>query len=85
MSLLLVSEIIRLFFHTLTADDKYSLLIRNKLLQPIRMQLPKKQKIFFELFDPFLKSKLNFQHFEKNMTPIAYVFLKLENAKRLVT
>ena len=32
--------------NTFTADDKYSLLKRDNLTQPIQMQLSKKQKIF---------------------------------------
>ena len=32
--------------NTFTADDKYSLLKRDNLTQPIQMQLSKKQKFF---------------------------------------
>ena len=32
--------------NTFTADDKYSLLKRDNLTQPIQMQLSQKQKIF---------------------------------------
>ena len=35
-----------MFVNILSADDKYSLLNCDKLLQPIQMQLPKKQKTF---------------------------------------
>ena len=38
-SLLLISEILRMFVNTLNADDKYSLNYREKLLQPIQMDL----------------------------------------------
>ena len=42
MSLLVISEFLRLFVNTLTADDKYSLRNTENLYQPIQMQLPKK-------------------------------------------
>ena len=42
MSLLVISEFLRLFVNTLTADDKYSLRNTENLYQPIQMQLRKK-------------------------------------------
>ena len=46
-------KILGLFFrNTLTADDKYSLVNRNNLVQPIQMQLSKKQ-IFLPMFSHF--------------------------------
>ena len=50
--------------NTFTTDDKYSLLNRDKLTQPIQMQLSPKQKAFCDLFCEFFKSSLNFEHFE---------------------
>ena len=58
-------KILRLFVNTLTDDDKYSLLYRDKLTQPIQMLLSRKKKNFSELFSAFLKSTLNFAHFLK--------------------
>ena len=55
----------RLFPNTLSADGKYSLLNRDNLTQPIQMQLSRKQKTFSEFFSAFLKSSLNFEHFQK--------------------
>ena len=65
----MISDIAGLSFNTLTADDKYSLHNRKNLLQPIRMQLSKKQKNFLELFCAFLKSRLKFEHFEEKNDP----------------
>ena len=48
----------------MNADDKYSLLNRDNLTQPIQMQLSQKQKTFSEFLSPFLKSNLNFEHFQ---------------------
>ena len=49
----------------MTADDKYSLLNRDNLTQPIPTQLSKKQKAFFEFYLAFSKSTLNFDHLQR--------------------
>ena len=51
--------------NTLSVDGKYSLLNRENLTQPIQMQLSWKQKTFSDFFSAFLKSSLNFEHFQK--------------------
>ena len=66
-----------MFLSILTADDKYSLLNRDNLRKPIQMQLLQKQKIFCQFACAFLKSRLNFKHFQKKMTPIPDVYPKL--------
>ena len=58
-------KIARLFVNALTANDKRYLLNRDNLTQPIQMQLSQKQKTFSEFFCAFLKSSLNFEHFQK--------------------
>ena len=60
---------LKLFITTLTANDKYSLLNRDNLEQQIQMQLFQKQKTFYWLFSAFLKSNLNFDHFQKQDNP----------------
>ena len=50
--------------NTLSADGKYSLLNGGNLTQPLQMQLSRKQKTFSEFFAAFLKSSLNFEHFQ---------------------
>ena len=69
------------FLNTLTANDKYSLISKDKWMQTIQMHLSEKQKIFSEFFSAFFESALNFEHFQKNMTLIAYVFPKLPTTK----
>ena len=54
-----------MFVNTLTAGDKYSLLNRDNIRQPIQMPLSQQQKTFSQFFFAFLKSKLNFDHFQK--------------------
>ena len=46
-------------------------------MQTIPMHLTQKQKTFSEFFTAFFESPLNFERFQKKMTLIAYVFLKL--------
>ena len=46
-------------------------------MQTIHMHLSRKQNIFSEFFCVFFESALNLEHFKKNMTLIAYVFLKV--------
>ena len=64
-SVLVRRKALYLFVNTLTADDKYSLLNRDNLTQPIRTQLSQKQKAFSQFFFTFSKSSLNLEHFQK--------------------
>ena len=82
--MLVLCKILRLFVNTLTDDDKYCLLYRDNLTQPIQILLSQKQKIFSEFFSAFSKSKLNFEHFQKKMTLIADVFSKLPSPKKVI-
>ena len=47
---------------TLTAEDKYSLLNRDNLTEPIQILLSEKQKAFSQFFFAFSKFRLNFEH-----------------------
>ena len=64
-SLLMTYKISRLVPNTLSAYDKYSLLNRDNLTQPIQMQVSRKEKTFSRLFSSFSKSSLTFEHFQK--------------------
>ena len=57
------SEFLLVLFNTLTADEKYSLYNKKNLLQPIQLQLSKKQKICSQFFHGYLKCTSNFEHF----------------------
>ena len=59
--MLVLWKTIRLFANTLIPDAKYSLLIRDKLTQPLQILLSQKQKSFSQFFSSFLKSTLNFE------------------------
>ena len=53
----------------MSADDKYSLLNRDNLAQPIWMQLSQKQKPFYQFFLAFWKSTLNLKYLQKKEDP----------------
>ena len=53
-------------------------------MHTIQMHLSQKQKIFSQFFSAFFKSALNFEHFQKKMTLIAYVFPKLTTTKNVL-
>ena len=68
-SVLVRRKALELFVNTLSADDKYSLLKRDNLMQPIRTQLSQEQKPFYQLLLAFSKSALNSEHFQKKDDP----------------
>ena len=67
--MLVLCTISKLFVNKLTADDKYSLLNRANLTQPIQILLSKKQKTFSEFFYSFFKATLNSEHFQTKDDP----------------
>ena len=68
-SLLLICKILGLPVNTLTTDDKYSLINRDNLTEPIQNQLSKKQKTFCQFLFAVLKCRSNFKHFGKKDDP----------------
>ena len=89
--MLVLWKILRLFVNTLTEDDKYCLLYRDNLSQPIQILLSQKQKTFSQFFSAFFyikfcrfPSTLNFADFQKKMTLIADVFPKLTSTIKVI-
>ena len=82
--LLVLWQILRLFPNILASNDKYHVLNRDNLTISIQIQLYQKQKKISGFFSAFLKSTLNFEHFEKKMTLIDFVFPKLWAPKTLL-
>ena len=80
-SLLDTWKFFRPFLNTLTADDKYSLISKDNWMEKIQMHLPQEPRFFYGFFSLFFESALNFEHFQKKMTLIAYVFPKLQTMK----
>ena len=59
------SEILTLFFNTLTTDDKYSRRNMLNFTKQLEALLSQKQKTFSGLFLAFLKYALNLEHLER--------------------
>ena len=87
-SVLFRRKALYLFVNTLTTDDKYSLLNRDNLTQPIPTQLSERHKIFPNFFLHFLNLHELSNIFKKRMTLIADFFPKLrtpENVARYMS
>ena len=69
MSLLVIHKMLRLFVKVMTVDEKHYRLTRDNLTQTIQVQLPQKQKTFFQFFLAFFKALLNFKHLQKKDDP----------------
>ena len=67
--MLVLCKFLRLLVKTLTDDEKYSLLYRENLTQPIQILLSEKRKTFSKLSSEILKPTLSFEHFQKNDDP----------------
>ena len=53
-------------------------------MQNIQTQLSKKQKVFAESVAAFPKCTSNFEHFQKKITFIVYLYPKLRTVKNVV-
>ena len=80
-SLSLTCKILGLLFNTLAADEKNPVLHRDNLTIPVQMQLSQKENTFSQFLSEFFKSSFNFQHFEKKVTFIAFLFRNLRTPK----
>ena len=67
--MLVFCKFLRLLVKTLTDDEKFSLLYRENLMLPIQILLSENPKIFSQFFSAFLKSTLNYEHFQKKDDP----------------
>ena len=75
--MLVLCKFLRLLVKTLTDDEKYSLLYKKNLTQPIQILLSQKRKTFSKFFSAFLKSTLNFEHFQKKDHPHSRIISKI--------
>ena len=71
-----------MFVNTLTADDKYSLLNRDNLTQPIWTILSQKHKAFSAFFLVFSKYTLNFEHFQKKDDPRSLFISEITHSEK---
>ena len=75
--MLVLCKFLRLLVKTLTDDEKYSLLYRENITQPIQILLSQKRKTFSQFFSGFVKSTLNFEHFQKKDHPHSRIISKI--------
>ena len=83
-SLLLKCQILGLLVNTLATDEKYPVPNRENLTIPIQMQLSQKQKTFSQFFAAFLKSTLNFKHFESKDDPHRFCIFEVTDSENVV-
>ena len=81
-SLLGICKILRLFVNTMSAVDKCSRPNTDNATHS--HAIISKTKNFSELFPAFSKSRLILNIFKKKMTLIAYLFVRLQPAKKVV-
>ena len=67
--MLVLCKFLKLLVKRLTDHEKYYLLYRENFTQQIEMLVSQKRKLFSQFFAAFLKSILNFEHFQKKDDP----------------
>ena len=81
-SLLVICNILRLFSNTSSVDGRYSLLNTDDLTRPIQMRVSQRQRAFSRFFPAFLKSSLNFEHFENKDEPHSWCISQITDSKK---
>ena len=82
--MLVLCKFLRLLVKTLTEDDKYSLLYRENLTQPIQILLSQKRKFFSQFFSAFFISALNFEHFQQKDDPHSQCGFQITFSKKVI-
>ena len=83
-SLLLTCQILGLLVNTLAAHEKYPVLNKDNLRIPIQMQLSEDQKNFSQFLAAFLKSILNFEHFESKHDRHSFCLPEITDSENVV-
>ena len=65
MSLLVISEIFRLFVTTLSPDDKYSVRNMHIFREQLQILFSQKKQAFYQFLIAFLKCARNLEHSKK--------------------
>ena len=81
-SLLVIYKGLRFSFSTLTTGDRYSLLNRENLAQPIQLQLSLKQKTFSKVLSAFSKFRLKSEYFQKEDDTECWCISEITNSER---
>ena len=84
MSLLFTCQILGLLVNTLAADKRYPVLNRDNLTILIQMKLSLKHKTFSRSFATFLRSRLNFERFEKKDDPYSFCISEITDYENVV-
>ena len=82
MSVLVTSEIFRLFVNTLTPDENYSLRNMHVFWQQIQTLLSQKGKTLWGFFIAFLKCAWNLEHSEKKEKYPSLIFTEIIASER---
>ena len=77
-------QIFGLLVNTLATDEKYPVINRQNLTILIQMELSKKQITSSQFFASFLKSKLNFENFEKKDDPHSFCISEITGSENVV-
>ena len=77
-------KILGLLVNTLATDEKYPVLNRDNLSIPIQMQLSSKHKFVSQFLAASLKSRLNFEHFEKKDDPHSFCISEITDSENVV-
>ena len=75
-------EILRLFFNSLTADDKYSSSNMQNLPQQSQTPLSKNQKTFAKFFIAFLKFAWKLEHLQKKDDYTSLIISEIIDAEK---
>ena len=82
MSVLVTSDIFRLFVNTLTPDDKYSRRYIQTFWQQVEVPLSQKGESFFRFFIAFLKFEWNLDYSEKKEEYPRLIFTEIIASER---
>ena len=68
----------------MAANEKYPVLYRDNLTISVQMELPQKQKFFFQFWTAFLKTRLNLEYFEKKDDPDSFCISEVTDSENVV-
>ena len=81
-STFVLPDILRLFVHTMTTNDKYSRRNMQNFSRQIETHLSQKQKSFSGFFTAFPKCPWNLEHFEKKDEYPSLIVSKIIDSER---
>ena len=82
--LILTWQILGLLVNTMAGDENYPVLNRVNLRIPIKIQLSEKRKTFSQFYAAFLKSRLNFEDFEKKYDSRSFCVYEISEPENVV-